>query len=54
MLNDLLLTIINIYRSRSLKSNVAAIEIFNYLFAFIALLTVLEDTNLDGLSSAIR
>ena len=54
MLNDLLLTILNIYRSRSLKSNVAVIELFNYLFAFIALLTVLEDTNLDGFSSAIR
>lgn len=48
MLNDLLLTILNIYRSRSMKANVAAIELFNYLFAFIALFTIFEDTNLDG------
>lgn len=54
LLNDLLLTILNIYRSRSIKSNVVLVFLFNYLFALIALLTVFEDTNLDGLHSAIR
>ena len=54
MLNDLLLTILNIYRSRSIKSNVAVVELFNYLFALLALLTVLEDTNLDKFYNTIR
>ena len=54
MLNDLLLTILNIYRSRSMKSNVAAIELCNYLFAIIALFTVLEDTDLDGFKALLR
>ena len=54
LLNSVLLTIINLTRSRSIKSNVLIIECVNYLLSFCALITVLEDKDLAGFSNAIR
>lgn len=53
LLNNVLLAIINLTRSRSIKSNILAIELLNYAFATMALIMVLEDPDLAGLSSAI-
>ena len=49
MLNSVLISIINIGRSRSIKSNFLIQEIINYLFVSLALLTVLEDEGFAGL-----
>jgi len=43
-----LLSIINIYRSRSIKSNVLIFSISNYVFFLFSILTVLEDEFLGG------
>mmetsp|Transcript_34051 Transcript_34051/g.44942 ORF Transcript_34051/g.44942 Transcript_34051/m.44942 type:complete len:246 (-) Transcript_34051:3574-4311(-) len=53
LLNNVLLAIINLTRSRSIKSNILLIELLNYLFAMMALIMVLEDPDLAGLKSAI-
>ena len=53
LLNNVLLTIINFSRSRSVKANVIMTECCNVLFAMLALVTVLEDEDLAGLKSAV-
>lgn len=50
----MLLTIINIARSRSLKSNVLIIETINQFFALFSMIMLLEDPYLAGINSAIR
>ena len=54
MLNGVLLSIINIYRNRSIKSNVVVIEVMNYIFSIFTLITLLEDQELAGLASFAR
>ena len=54
ILNNILLSIINIYRSRSIKSNVMIFTVSNYLFFLFSLITVLEDENLSGFSALFR
>lgn len=48
ILNDVLLSIINIYRSRSIKSNVMLFFVSNYFFFLFSIITVLEDEYLAG------
>jgi len=48
ILNDVLLSIINIYRSRSIKSNVLLFTASNYIFFLFSIITVLEDEFLSG------
>lgn len=50
MLNTILLSTLNIYRSRSIKANVVFIEISNYFFALAAIITVFEDQTRDSLN----
>lgn len=54
MLNNTLLTILNIVRARSIKSTVITIEMLNIFIAILGLFTILEDENLAGLTSAVR
>lgn len=54
MLNSVLLSIINITRSRSIRASVILVEVTNYLLCLISLITVLEDENLAGLDSALE
>lgn len=51
ILNDVLLSIINIYRSRSIKSNVMLFFVSNYFFFLFSIITVLEDEYLTGFTA---
>jgi hypothetical protein len=54
IMNCVLLTIINIARSRSLKSSVLIIEILNQIFSIVSMMMLLEDPSLSGINSAMR
>lgn len=54
ILNNVLLAVLNLTRSRSIKSNVLIVEILNYVLATMALIMVLEDPDLAGLHFAVR
>jgi hypothetical protein len=53
-LNDVLLSIINIYRSRSIKSNVMIFMVSNYVFFLFSIITVLGDDKYSGLNNLIN
>ena len=46
-----MLSIINIYRSRSIKSNVLLFSFSNYFFFLCSIVTVLDDDKLHGFVS---
>ena len=50
----MLLSIINIYRSRSIKSNVIVFSASNYIFFLFSLITVINDEYLSGFLSLLQ